>query len=79
MLIYFCCNFITANGDAAMKIHIDIDLKLSNAEELDILARFIKNFDAMLKALEAEVENYRRRLEQVEEMTTHFESSQEEN
>ncbi len=62
-----------------MKIHIDIDLKLSNAEELDILARFIKNFDAMLKALEAEVENYRRRLEQVEEMTTHFESSQEEN
>jgi molecular chaperone GrpE (heat shock protein) len=62
-----------------MKIHIDIDLKLSNAEELDILARFIKNFDAMLKALEAEVENYRRRLEQVEEMTTRFESSQEEN
>jgi molecular chaperone GrpE (heat shock protein) len=66
-------------GDAVMKIHIDIDLKLSNAEELDILARFIKNFDAMLKALEAEVENYRRRLEQVEEMTTRFESSQEEN
>jgi molecular chaperone GrpE (heat shock protein) len=62
-----------------MKIQIDIDLKLSNAEELDILARFIKNFDAMLKALEAEVENYRRRLEQVEEMTTRFESSQEEN
>ncbi len=62
-----------------MKIHIDIDIKLSNAEELDILARFIKNFDAMLKALEAEVENYRRRLEQVEEMTTRFESSQEEN
>ncbi|MEW6498415.1 MAG: hypothetical protein AB1589_38840 [Cyanobacteriota bacterium] len=53
-----------------MKIHIDIDLKLSNPEELDILAQFIKNFDAMLKALEAEVENYRQRLEQVEEMTT---------
>ncbi len=62
-----------------MKIHIDIDLKLSNAEELDILARFIKNFDAILKALEAEVENYRQRLERVEEMTTRFESSQEEN
>jgi prefoldin subunit 5 len=67
------------SGDAVMKIHIDIDLKLSNAEELDILARFIKNFDAMLKALEAEVENYRQRLEQVEEMTTRFESTQEEN
>jgi molecular chaperone GrpE (heat shock protein) len=66
-------------GDAVMKIHIDIDLKLSNAEELDLLARFIKNFDAILKALEAEMESYRRRLEQVEEMTTRFESSQEEN
>lgn len=62
-----------------MKIHIDIDLKLSNAEEVDLLARFIKNFDAILKALEAEMENYRRRLEEVEEMTTRFESSQEEN
>ena len=62
-----------------MKIHIDIDLKLSNAEELNLLARFIKNFDAILKALEAEVDSYRRRLEQVEEMTTRFESSQEEN
>jgi hypothetical protein len=67
------------SGDAAMKIHIDIDLKLSNAEEVDLLARFIKNFDAILKALEAEMESYRQRLEQVEEMTTRFESSQEEN
>lgn len=62
-----------------MKIHIDIDLKLSNTEELNVLAQFIKNFDAILNALEAEIKNYRQRLEQVEEMTTRFESRQEEN
>jgi hypothetical protein len=62
-----------------MKIHIDIDLQPSKTEELDRLARFIKNCDAALNAIELEIESYRRRLERVEEMTTRFESNQEEN
>jgi predicted nucleic acid-binding Zn-ribbon protein len=62
-----------------MKIHIDIDLQPSDIAELDRLARFIKSIDATLNAMELEIENYRRRLERVEEMTTRFESSQEEN
>jgi molecular chaperone GrpE (heat shock protein) len=61
-----------------MKIDISIDLKPHNTAELDRLAKFVSDMDATLNALEAEIENYRRRLERVEEMTTRFESSQEE-
>lgn len=61
-----------------MEIHIHIDLQPSIIEELDRLARFIKSMDATLNAMELEIENYRQRLERVEEMTTRFESSQEE-
>ncbi len=63
---------------AAMKIHIDIDLQPSNTEELDRLARFIKSIDTVLNAMELEIEKYRQRLERVEEMTTRFDSGQEE-
>ncbi|HCF27249.1 MAG TPA: hypothetical protein DEV81_08610 [Cyanobacteria bacterium UBA11049] len=62
-----------------MKIRIDIDIQPSSTAELDTLAWFIKSTNATLSALESEIENYRRRLEQVEEMTTRFESGQEEN
>ncbi len=62
-----------------MKIHIEIDLQPSHTEQLDKVARFIESFDAALNAMEAEIESYRRRLERVEEMTTRFEVSQEEN
>jgi predicted nucleic acid-binding Zn-ribbon protein len=61
-----------------MEIHIHLDLQPSIIEELDRLARFIKSMDATLNAMELEIENYRQRLERVEEMTTRFESSQEE-
>ncbi len=61
-----------------MKIHIDIDLQPSNTEELDRLARFIKSIDTVLNAMELEIEKYRQRLERVEEMTTRFDSGQEE-
>ncbi len=61
-----------------MEIHIHLDLQPSIIEELDRLARFIKSMDATLNAMESEIENYRQRLERVEEMTTRFESSQEE-
>jgi predicted RNase H-like nuclease (RuvC/YqgF family) len=61
-----------------MKIHIDIDLQPSNTEELDRLARFIKSLDTVLNAMELEIEKYRQRLERVEEMTTRFDSGQEE-
>lgn len=63
---------------AAMKIHIDIYLQPSDMEELKKIARFISNIDATLNAIELEIESYRRRLERVEEMTTRFESSQQE-
>jgi hypothetical protein len=62
-----------------MKINISIDLQPHNTAELDRLARFISNIDATLNAIEAELEKYLQRLERVEEMTTRFESSQEEN
>ena len=61
-----------------MKIHIEIDLQPSNTKELNRLARFIESIDATLNAIELELENYRQRLERVEEMTTRFESAQEE-
>ncbi len=61
-----------------MKIHIDIDLQPSNTEELDRLARFIKSIDTLINAMELEIEKYRQRLERVEEMTTRFDSGQEE-
>jgi molecular chaperone GrpE (heat shock protein) len=67
--------------DVSMRIHIahiDIDLQPHDIAELERLAQFVKNIDAILNALEAEIENYRQRLERVEEMTTRFESSQEE-
>jgi molecular chaperone GrpE (heat shock protein) len=62
-----------------MKIRIDIDLQPSKTEELDRLARLIKSLEAIINALESEIENYRRRLERIEEMTTRFESNHEEN
>jgi molecular chaperone GrpE (heat shock protein) len=62
-----------------MKIRIDIDLQPSKTEELDRLARLIKSIEAIINALESEIENYRRRLERIEEMTTRFESNHEEN
>ncbi len=62
-----------------MKINISIDLQPHNTAELDRLARFVKTIDATLNAIELEIENYRERLERVEEMTTRFEPSQEEN
>lgn len=62
-----------------MKINISIDFQPHNTAELDRLARFISHIDATLNAIEAEIEKYRQRLERVEEMTTRFESSQEEN
>jgi prefoldin subunit 5 len=61
-----------------VKINISIDLQPHNTAELDRLAQFIKSIDATLNALELEIENYRQRLERVEEMTTRFEPSQEE-
>jgi hypothetical protein len=62
-----------------MKIRIEIDLQPSNTDESDRLARFMKSIDSTLNAIELEIENYRRRLERIEEMTTRFESSHEEN
>ena len=61
-----------------MKINISIDLQPQNTAELDRLAQFISKIDAILNAIEAELDKYRQRLERVEEMTTRFESSQEE-
>jgi hypothetical protein len=61
-----------------MKINISIDLQPHNTAEVDRLAGFIKSIDSTLNAIELEIENYRQRLERVEEMTTRFESSQEE-
>jgi prefoldin subunit 5 len=46
---------------------------------MDTLTWFIKSINATLNAFESEIENYRRRLERVEEMTTRFESGHEEN
>jgi hypothetical protein len=61
-----------------MRINFNIDLQFSITPELDRLVRFVSNIDATLNAIELEIESYRRRLERVEEMTTRFESSQEE-
>ena len=62
-----------------MKIHIDIDLEPSKNSKSDMdLARMIQGLDAILRAFESELENYRQRLERVEEMTTRFEARQEE-
>jgi hypothetical protein len=61
-----------------MRINFNIDLQFSITPELDRLVRFVNNIDATLNAIELEIESYRRRLERVEEMTTRFESSQEE-
>jgi hypothetical protein len=61
-----------------MKININIGLQLSITTELDGLVRLVNNIDATLNAIELELESYRRRLERVEEMTTRFESGQEE-
>lgn len=62
-----------------MKINITIDLQPHSTAELDRLARFIKNIDATPNAIELEIDNYRQRLERVEEMTTRIEPNQEEN
>ena len=62
-----------------MRIRIDIDLQPSNTNELDRLAQFIKSIEALVNALESEIENYRRRLEKIEELTTRFESGNEQN
>jgi hypothetical protein len=62
-----------------MKINISIDLQLPGTPEMDTLTWFIKSINATLNAFESEIENYRRRLERVEEMTTRFESGQDEN
>ena len=61
-----------------MKINISIDLKPHNTAELDRIAQFAKNMYSTLNLIEAELENYRQRLERVEEMTTRFESDNEE-
>lgn len=62
-----------------IQIHqINIDLEPHNTKELERLARFVSSIDATLSAMELEIENYRQRLERIEEMTTRFESSQEE-
>jgi molecular chaperone GrpE (heat shock protein) len=66
-------------GDASMKIHIDIDLQPHDTAELARLVQFAKNIFASIDTMEAEIENYRQRLERVEEMTTRFESKREEN
>lgn len=62
-----------------MRIRIDIDIQPSNANEIDRLAQFIKSVEAIVNALESEIENYRRRLEKIEELTTRFESGNEQN
>jgi molecular chaperone GrpE (heat shock protein) len=62
-----------------MKIHIDIDLQPHDTAELARLVQFAKNIFASIDTMEAEIENYRQRLERVEEMTTRFESEREEN
>ncbi len=61
-----------------MKIHIDIDLQPHDTAELARLVQFAKNIFASIDSMEAEIENYRQRLERVEEMTTRFESEREE-
>jgi molecular chaperone GrpE (heat shock protein) len=61
-----------------MKINISIDLQPHNTAELDTIAQFAENMYSTLNLIEAELENYRQRLERVEEMTTRFESDNEE-
>lgn len=62
-----------------MRIRIDIDIQPSNANEIDRLAQFIKSVEAIVNALESEIENYRLRSEKIEELTTRFESGNEQN
>ena len=62
-----------------MKIHIDIDLQPQKTSELKRLAECAKNIYAAINLIEEQMENYRQRLEQLEQMTTHIESPQQEN
>jgi hypothetical protein len=78
MLLSVLLSLCNKNKGAAMKININIGLQLSITTELDGLVRLVNNIDATLNAIELELESYRRRLERVEEMTTRFESGQEE-
>jgi hypothetical protein len=56
-----------------MKIDIHIDIKPEETAELDRIWKFIRNVHTGLNLIEDELENYRQRLEKVEEMTTRFE------
>lgn len=65
-----------------MRIHIQqitIDLEPHNVKKFEGLVRFVSNIDDTLSAIESEIESYRQRLERIEEMTTRFEPSQQEN
>jgi hypothetical protein len=80
MLLTILLSLCNINKGAAMKINININigLQVSITAEPNRLVRFVNNIDATLNAIELELESYRRRLERVEEMTTRFESGQEE-
>jgi predicted DNA-binding protein YlxM (UPF0122 family) len=56
-----------------MKIDIHIDLTLEETAQLDRISKFLRNIHTNIDILEDELENYRQRLEKVEEMTTRFE------
>jgi predicted DNA-binding protein YlxM (UPF0122 family) len=56
-----------------MKIDIHIDLKPEETAELNRIAKLLRSIYTNIDILEEELENYRQRLEKVEEMTTRFE------
>jgi hypothetical protein len=56
-----------------MKIDIHIDLKPEETAELNRIAKLLRIIYTNIDILEEELENYRQRLEKVEEMTTRFE------
>jgi predicted DNA-binding protein YlxM (UPF0122 family) len=56
-----------------MKIDIHIDLKPEETAELNRISKLLRIIYTNIDILEDELENYRQRLEKVEEMTTRFE------
>ncbi len=56
-----------------MKIDIHIDLKPEETAQLDRISKFLRDIHTSIDLIEDELENYRQRLEKVEEMTTRFE------
>jgi molecular chaperone GrpE (heat shock protein) len=60
-----------------MKININIDLQTPKMRDLESLIQVIHSIIHAVNAMEAEIENYRRRLERIEETTTRFEPNQE--